>query len=97
MKTANAKIISFQAALILISFFSVTGISSCSKGLTLTPHLIIFTDSTVTDSTTFIDITLDNNRILRIEDGGFSPLSWVTLGNIQWFSGPDGQLFYHYR
>jgi len=69
------KITLFHSSFILV-FLAVAGLNSCTKNLTQSSKPIVLIDSTITDSTVFIDITLDNNRILRIQNGAFSPISW---------------------
>lgn len=76
MKYVIAKMKSFPSALLIIFFYSAT--ISCSKNSSMPGSVTVGVDSTITDTTLFIDITLDNSRILRIENGKNSPLSWGT-------------------
>jgi hypothetical protein len=88
------KISLFHTIFFLIFIYFAAGISSCTKDLTQSSKPIFLIDSTITDSTDFIDITLDNNRILRIENGAFSPISWST----QWGAASvDSGIYYMNR
>jgi hypothetical protein len=77
--------ISLPPVRILLFFVSVVGLFSCSKEVSSSGSTMILItnpipvmDSTLTDSTLYIDITLDGNRILRIENGEQGPLAWGT-------------------
>jgi hypothetical protein len=78
MKTDLTKILTNPGVWILIFFCSVTAVCSCSKRVSAPGPVAVLADSTITDTSLFIYITLDNNRILRIENGEHSPLSWGT-------------------
>ena len=94
MKTTLNRIPSFTLATIIISFCTVTFISSCSKNISSPGTIPINADSTITDTTLFIDITLDNSRILRIANGKGSPISWGT----EWgFFSTDTSVFPYNR
>jgi hypothetical protein len=67
------------AAIALVSSFVF--FSSCSKGLNSPNELQVFTasDTTITDSTIFVDLTLDGNRVLGVQSSLAESYAWGTL------------------
>ncbi len=80
MQGENFKAGSLRAGLILAAFISVVGMCSCTKhsgSFSPTP-LPSIGDTTITDTSIFIDITLDGARTLGIQNGANGPYSWGT-------------------
>jgi hypothetical protein len=60
-------------------FLPVLAVSFCAcqkSASTVTPTTPVFVDTAITDTTVYIDITLDNNRILGIQNTSSGPYAW---------------------
>lgn len=64
---------------LLLLFISLSGIISCSKTSSHDSSLVQQSDTTITDSTIFIDITLNNSRLLGVQNSSAGPYYWSTL------------------
>jgi hypothetical protein len=90
MKTFHCNYLYFLPAILSIA---VTGIQGCSKGMNAVNNTVTNSqDSTITDTSIYIDITLDNNRVLRIENAS-NPSTW----GIVWGAGPNDSTVFPYN
>jgi hypothetical protein len=81
----------FLPATALILF---SGLQSCRKSNPVLPGNILNVDTVISDSTNFIDVTLDGKRTLGINDPALSPPAW---GNIWSPNDPDTSIFMYNR
>jgi hypothetical protein len=86
----NALFILIPAVIIAV----IAGLSSCRRSNGAPPQPAVNTDTVITDTTIFIDITLDGNRTLGILDPATSPTPW---GNVWGAIDPDSNLFIYNR
>lgn len=88
MEPKRCLLLPLATAIVLLA-----GLLSCGKSTTFIPGKKIV-DTVITDSTIFIDITLDGKRTLGIYDSAASPPSW----GAQWGEiDPDSTLFTYDR
>jgi hypothetical protein len=89
MKTFQSIYFYFLPAIMLIAI----GIQGCTKGINaINNSMTNSQDRTITDTSIYIDITLDNNRILRIENAN-NPSTW----GIVWGAGPNDSTVFPYN
>jgi hypothetical protein len=80
-------------ALVIIAFAVIGCLSSCQRTATGLPNTILEVDTVITDTTIFIDVTLDGKRTLGIYNPTQYPPAW---GNI-WGPVNDDSSLYPYN